>query len=70
MSSECLKHHIKKLHDLIVDLSKLEDKNEADFTNRVIRSGAFEEELFGSLHLEDFDHRSGIMKDRVLTKKS
>ena len=67
---ESLKHHIEKLYDPIVDLSKLEDENKADFTNRVIRSGAFEEELFGSLHLEDFDHRSGIIKDRALTKKS
>ena len=67
---ECLKHHIEKLHDPIVDLSKLENENKADFTNRVIRSGDFEEELFGSLHLEDFDHRSGIIKDRALTKKS
>ena len=66
---ECLKYHMESLHDLIVDLSKLEDENETDCTNRVIRSVAVEEELSGSLNMEDFGHRSEIIKVRDLTKK-
>ena len=67
--AECVQYHTESLHDLIVDFSKLEDENEADFPNRVIRSVAVEEELFGSLHLEDFEQRSEIIKVRDLTKK-
>ena len=68
--AECLKYGMESLHDLIVDLSKLEVENKADFTNRLIRSVTVEEELSGSLHLEDFGHKSEIIKVRVLTKKS
>ena len=65
-----LKNHMGSKHEVSINAEKLDEPSEEEYTTRVLESMDIDEEVFEDLYIRDVEHRVGILKVRILTRKS